>query len=365
MLIKLKVVLLIALSIVFQNGQSQESAPVKIGIAGLTHGHVAWILGRGDRGDIEVVGIAESNRELATRLSKRFNFSMDLVYPSLEEMIEATGPEAVTAFNSTYEHLEVVETCAPKGIHVMVEKPLAVSVDHAMKMKDLAEKNKIYLITNYETTWYPTNLKPFQMVNADSIGEIRKVVIHDGHKGPKEIGVNNEFLEWLTNPTLNGAGALYDFGCYGANLITWLMNGEKPLSVTAVTSTNKPEIYKQVDDEATIILQYPKAQAIIQASWNWPFSRKDMEIYGETGTIFSDNRRTIRYKLDPRKSETEENLPPRPVPYDDPFSFFSSVVKGEVEMDKYDLSSIENNLIVVEILEAARKSSKVNYSIKL
>ena len=110
---------------------------VKIGIAGLTHGHVAWILGRGDRGDIEVVGIAESNRELAIRLSKRFNFSMDLVYPSLEEMIQATKPEAVTAFNSTHEHLEVVETCAPKGIHVMVEKPLAVSLDHAMKMKEL------------------------------------------------------------------------------------------------------------------------------------------------------------------------------------------------------------------------------------
>ena len=83
-----------------------------------------------------------------------------------------------------------------------------------------------------------------------------------------------------------------------------------------------------------------------------------MEIYGEIGTIFSDNRRTIRYKLDPRKSETEENLPPRPVPYDNPFSFFSAVIRGDVAMDEYDLSSLENNLIVVEILEAARKSSK-------
>ena len=92
-----------------------------------------------------------------------------------------------------------------------------------------------------------------------------------------------EFLAWLTDPEKNGAGALFDFGCYGANLMTWLMNDARPVSVTAVTQRIKPEIYAKVDDEATIILEYPGAQAIIQASWNWPFDRKDMEVYGRTG----------------------------------------------------------------------------------
>ena len=96
-----------------------------------------------------------------------------------------------------------------------------------------------------------------------------------------------EFLSWLTDPKLNGAGALFDFGCYGAGLMTWLMNGEKPLTVTAVTQQIKPEIYPKVDDEATIIITYPKAQAIIQASWNWPFDRKDMEVYGATGSVMT------------------------------------------------------------------------------
>lgn len=100
------------------------SPPLRVGIAGLVHTHVHWILGREERGDIQIVGIAEPNRELAERYSSQHGFSMDIVYDSVEEMLEATRPEAVTAFNTIYGHLEVAEQCAPRGIHVMVEKPL-------------------------------------------------------------------------------------------------------------------------------------------------------------------------------------------------------------------------------------------------
>ncbi|XOV93890.1 MAG: Gfo/Idh/MocA family protein [Bacteroidota bacterium] len=336
---------------------AQTKDPVRLGIAGLTHGHVGGLLRVMDNPAFEIVGIAESNQELARRLSERYKFSMDLVYPSLEEMVSATRPEAVAAFNSTYEHLMVVETCAPRGIDVMVEKPLAVNMDHANKMKALVDKHKTQLITNYETTWYPTNHKAYTMVNEGKIGEIRKVVIHDGHEGPREINVSNEFFEWLTDPKLNGGGAITDFGCYGANLITWLMKGEKPVAVTAMTHTNKPEIYPKVDDEATIVLQYPKAQAIIQASWNWPYSRKDMEVYGQTGAIFSDNGKDLRYRYT-GVSEGSETLEPRPYPYNNPYTFFSAVVRGEVILEPFALSSLENNMIVVEILESARKSAQ-------
>ncbi len=336
----------------------QTEKPVRIGIAGLTHGHVNGLLRLMDNNDaFEIVGIAETNKELAIKLSKRYNFSIDLVYPSLEEMIRSTQPEAVAAFNSTFEHLEVVEACAPKGIHVMVEKPLAVNMEHATKMKSLVDKHQVMLITNYETTWYPTNHMAYEMVKQKKIGEIRKVVIHDGHRGPKEIGVGSEFLEWLVDPKLNGGGAITDFGCYGANLITWLMDGEKPESVMAKTHTNKPEIYKEVDDEATIILQYPKAQVIIQASWNWPFSRKDMEIYGQTGTVYSDNHRDLRYRFDAQAPEEKMILEPRPQPFDNPYTFLAAVVRGEVNVSPEDLSSLENNLVVVEILDAARRSA--------
>ena len=145
----------------------------------------------------------------------------------------------------------------------MMEKPLAVSLKDALAIAQAARAGKIQVLVNYETSWYRSNHAAYDLVHEGALGDVRKVVIHDGHSGPKEIGVEPEFLAWLTDPQLNGGGALFDFGCYGADLMTYLMNGQRPQTVTAVTQQIKPEIYSRVDDEATIILTYPKAQAII------------------------------------------------------------------------------------------------------
>ena len=112
--------------------------------------------------------------------------------------------------------------------------------------------------------------------------------------GPKAINVQPEFLAWLSDPVKNGGGALFDFGCYGANLMTWLMDNQRPLAVTAVTQQFQPDVYPRVDDEATILLEYPKAQGIIQASWNWPFNRKDLEVYGEHGSAIATGGNGLR-----------------------------------------------------------------------
>lgn len=169
---------------------------LRIGIAGLTHTHVHWIFQGANQGGFEIVGIAEPNRELAQRYADQYGFSMELVYPTLKEMLDRTTPEAVTAFNSIFEHLAVVEACAPRGIHVMVEKPLAVSLAHAQKMQTLAKKHGIHLLTNYETTWYPTVAETYRFVQEENnLGNVTKIVVHDGHAGPKAIGVNEEFLE--------------------------------------------------------------------------------------------------------------------------------------------------------------------------
>jgi predicted dehydrogenase len=352
----------ILITLTFQSAMAQKKQPFRIGVAGLTHTHVHWILARAKDGDIEIVGIAEKNRDLADRYIKQYNLSPTLLFSSLTEMLDKAKPEAVTAFNSIYEHLETVQTCAPRGVHVMVEKPLAVSLDHAKKMQALAQKHNIELLTNYETTWYATNHKTKDTLQL--IGDIRKIVVHDGHQGPKEIGVNKEFLEWLTDPHYNGGGALIDFGCYGANLSTWLMKGEKPLSVVAVTQTIKPDVYPKVDDEATIILKYPKAQSIIQASWNWPYSRKDMEVYGVTGSIFAD-RDNLRIKASADQPDVSQKVKPLETPRHDPFAYFAAVVRKEINPTPADLSSLQNNMIVMEILDAAKRSASTGKAIEL
>ncbi|MDF2159179.1 Gfo/Idh/MocA family oxidoreductase [Algoriphagus sp. CAU 1675] len=341
------------------HGFSQEKK-LRLAIAGLTHGHVGWVLQSMNRGDYEIVGIAEKNTQLAQKLANQYGFSMDLVHEDLQQMLEKTQPEAVAAFGNTFDHLAVVESAAPRGIHVMVEKPLAVSLEHAMKMKELADRHQIHLLTNYETSWYPSNHKAYELVRTGTVGEIQKVIVRDGHRGPKKIGVSPEFLEWLSDPTLNGGGALMDFGCYGANLMTWLMNGEVPISVTAVTQQLQPENNPKVEDDATIIVNYAHAQVIIQASWDWPIGRKDMEIYGMTGAIFADNRNQLRVRIAQRYDGFDEQifkLPEMDPPYPDPFLLLKAVVRNELELPEYDLYGLKNNMVVMEILEAARISA--------
>jgi predicted dehydrogenase len=349
-------------AIVKTEAQSTNNAPIRIAVAGITHGHVPLILDRGRKGktDVELVGIYEPNKDLAQRLANQFNLRADLFYTDLSKMLDAVKPEAVTAFGSTYEHMEVVEACAPRGIHVMVEKPLATNRVHAERMEELVRKYQIILLTNYETSWYPTTAKAYQLVtDSNYIGKVRKVVIHDGHEGPQEIGVNKEFLAWLTDPDQNGGGALFDFGCYGANLMTYLMQNEEPVSVTAVTRQFKPAIYPRVDDDATIIVNYPTAQCIIQASWNWPFGRKDMEVYGETGYVISVNNTTLRLRNNKSNGEQTMLVTTKDIPvYDDPVSYFADAIRGKIPIPKKGLYSLENNLMVVRILDAARESAK-------
>ena len=349
--------------------QSQESSssqkPLKLGVVGMTHGHVHQVLKRGKVGGvIQIVGFVEPNRDLAERLTKQYDYSEDLIYATLEEMVSATKPEAVSAFNSTFEHLETVRYCAPKGIHIMVEKPLAVNWKHAKEMIDLAKKHDIQLLTNYETSWYGSNAKAYDIIHSeDKIGPIKRIVFHTGHPGPIEIGCNIEFLDWLTDPVLNGGGALTDFGCYGANLTTWLMKGQEPESVTCITQHLKPEKYPKVDDDATIILNYPNAEVIIQASWNWPHNIKDMEVYGSTGYVFCKNDTEMKVMENEKEGPKEMKAEPLPSGLDDPLTLLKKIVQEDYKLDKFDVTSLENNTIVMKILDAARQSAEQNRTI--
>jgi predicted dehydrogenase len=348
--------------------QSTSEKPLRVAIAGMSHGHIPFILGRKGKNDVVIVGMYEPNQDLARRIAKRYNLDTALLYTDLGKMLDAVKPEAVTAFGSVYDHLSVVEACAPRGIPVMVEKPLATNMVQAQKMANLANKYHIHLLTDFETSWYPTSVKTYQLVNdSNYLGKIRKVVIHDGHEGPKEIGVNKEFLDWLTDPVQNGGGAVVDFGCYGADLMTYLTQGQKPIAVTAVTRQFKPAVYPKVDDDATIIVDYPSSQCIIMASWNWPFNRKDMEVYGETGYAISVNNNTMRLRNKQGGGEERTvRVTSNDVPvYEDPISYFADVVKGKIQVPAYGLYSLESNLMVIRILDAARESAKTGKTVRL
>ncbi len=342
---------------------AQPRPPLRVAIVGLVHGHVQRFFEHSlHNPEIEIVGIDEPDQALFSRYSAQYGLKKSLYVADLEEMLAKTHPQAVLVYTNTYEHRRVVEICARHGVHVMMEKPLAVSLEDALEIKNAAEAGNIHVLVNYETTWYRSNRAAYDLLHEHALGDIRKVVVHDGHSGPKEINVAQEFLAWLTDPKLDGGGALFDFGCYGADLMTWLMDGQRPETVTAVTQHIKPDIYPRVDDEATIVLTYPKAQAIIQASWNWPFDRKDIEVYGQTGYAITVKHDDIRVR---RAGGEEEQLAAKPLtpPYDNSLSLLNAVVNEGMKPDV--LSSLETNITVTEILDAARRSAATGNTIQL
>jgi predicted dehydrogenase len=354
----------IALCLAIALPAADTKPPLRVAIAGLVHGHADGFFSHSlNRPEIQIVAIAEPDRALFDRYAAKFHLDRSIYHSDLEEVLRVIKPQAVLVYTSTYDHRKVVELCARYSIPVMMEKPLAVSYQDAQAIASAARAGRIQVLVNYETSWYPSNHAAYELVRSGAIGDVRKVVVHDGHQGPKEINVQPEFLKWLTDPKLNGAGALFDFGCYGADLMTWLMNGERPLTVTAVTQQIKPDIYPHVDDEATIVLTYPHAQAILQASWNWPFDRKDMEVYGRIGSVATIARNDVSVRLRHQAQATTRVAAPVPTPYDDSLTYLRAVLLDGAKPDA--LSSLETNLIVTEILDAASRSAASGQTVQL
>lgn len=335
---------------------STQSGPLRIGIIGMLHGHVEGLLWQsGQRSDLKIVGIAEPDRAVFDRLAAKYHLDPALYYASTSEMLDAAKPEAVSVMTSIKDHRLAAEACAPRGVHMLMEKPLAFSRADASRFEELAREHRVLILTNFETSWYASVREAKRLVDSGVRAPIRRMVFRHGHKGPKEIGCAPEFVAWLTDPERNGGGALVDFGCYGAVLSTWLMSGARPTSVVASTSTIKPAVYPRVDDDATIILTYPSATSVIQASWVWTHDNKEMDVYTERGSIHAAkwNELTIRDENAPAKVVKP---PAMPTDLENEWAYFRKVVRGEVPVDA--LSSLEMNVIVAEILDDARRATK-------
>jgi predicted dehydrogenase len=342
------------------------AAPLRVAIAGLNHGHVTGFLRAAEKraADAVVVAVWDPDAALLEKYAKSHHFAANQLFTDLDKMLETVKPEALATFSDTFAHLRVVEAAAPRHVPVMMEKPLAVDLRQARAIAALAERYKTPVFVNFETTWYRSHGEIWRLLHQQkAAGAIRRMVAMDGHQGPQEIHVQPEFLAWLSDPAKNGAGALFDFGCYGANLMTWMMDNERPLAVTALTQTEKPAIYAHVDDEATILVSYRQAQGVIQGSWNWPFSRKDFEVYGETGYAIATGGDNLHVRLGGAKTE-ETRTPAELNPAEaDSLSYLVAVARGQLKPG--GLSSLENNVIVVEILAAARESARTGRTIRL
>lgn len=349
----------IVAALILTAAAAHAQQPIRVAIVGLTHGHVKGFLHNLPTSkSATLVAIVEPNQQLAEQYRTQYKIDPSLFYTDEETMLNKLHPDAVLGYGTIAEHRKVIEIAAKHGISSMVEKPLTTTVEDALAIREAARKNHVQVLVNYETTWYNSNAEALKEIKAGQLGDVRKILVRDGHEGPKEIGVGPEWLPWITDPKQNGAGALFDFGCYGADLATVINNGATPQSVTAFAQTHKPDIYTRTEDDATVIVAYPGMQAILMPSWDWSFAVKNMEVYGNKGELFTVGPGDIVTRYKGQKVESAiYPAPGLPQNQSNSLDYLAAVLHHDID-PKGDLSSLETNMVVVQILDAARTSIK-------
>jgi len=331
----------------------------RLAVVGLDHDHV-WSLLKDIAGEpsAELVAIAETDAALVSKAQKEVPASVKF-YADYVEMLDQAKPEAVIVATASDRHLEILRQCAKRHIHYSTEKPMATSAADAREMERLAREANIKLMVNYWNAWVAPSHDLFDRVRAGEVGPIQKIIVQYGHRGPKEIGVSQQFASWLYDPVKNGGGAIMDFGCYGAELSLWLKG--RPTRVYATTRKMKVEQNNKVEDDATIVLDYPDATAIIEASWDWPYTKDQVEVFGPKGSLLARHNTLQHRSADARgpnvapdgESVTLDALPKET---SNPISYFVDCIRNNKPIE--DPVSARLNVQVMEILDAARESAR-------
>ena len=334
-----------------------DEAKTRLAIVGLDHDHVWGLLKDiAAEPNAELVAIADSRPALVDRAKTRVPTSVAF-YADYVKMLDETKPDAVIVTTENDKHLEILRECAKRHIHYSTEKPMATTGADAREMQRLADDAGIKIMVNYWNAWVAPTHEIFHRVQSGEVGPVQKMIVRYGHQGPKEIGVSKYFADWLYDPVKNGGGAIMDFGCYGAEWALWLKG--RPTRVYATAQKLKTDQHNEVDDDATLVLEYPDATVIIEASWDWPYDNGEVEVFGPKGSLLATGEELFhRTANDDRSKIALEGqrvaVNPGPREASNPVSYFVDCIRHNKPIE--DPLSATLNVHVVEILDAARES---------
>ena len=256
----------------------------QLGVIGLVHDHVWHELAEWRAtGRVELTGVSEPRAELRHRAQTEFGVKHG--FSDIQEMLDNCRLDIVQVCTSNAESAAAVVAAAERGIHAVVEKPMAATLEQADRMLAASEKHGTQLLVNWPFRWRLPTLRAWELVLAGEIGEIFNAHIRMAHQGPREFGCSEAFCEWLYDPEQNGGGALIDYCSYGAVAFRYLFG--MPESVQAVCG-NWTKSDSDVEDNAAITLLYPRRHVVTEASWSQIPSYHDSVYYGTEGTLWTD-----------------------------------------------------------------------------
>lgn len=253
-----------------------------IGVLGLTHDHVWEHIGTlRERADI-TLSVADPNAPL--REKSRAEYGVEREYADYATLLEREQPDAVLIFADNAGSVEIVELAASHGKPIMLEKPLADSLAGAERIRVAVGKAGVPVMVNWPTNWTPAVRHALDLAAAGVAGDIFRFSFRGGHAGPKEYGCSEYFYRWLYDRERNGAGAYIDYCGYGAVMARHLL-GQPSRAQATIGRLRKDDI--AVDDNAILVLRYPRAMAVIEATWsaNGPVPDGGPTIWGSRGSL--------------------------------------------------------------------------------
>jgi len=233
--------------------------------------------------NVEIVAAADKNAPLRDRIQKEYG--VHRTYASLQEMLDNEELDIVQAAAENNAGAQIVEACASRGIHVISEKPMAATLDQAERMLQAATNAGTLLMIDWPTAWQPAFQEFLRRIERGDIGEVSYIKYRAAHNGPREIGCDPYFVEWLYDAEKNGAGALMDYCGYAAVLAASVLG--LPKAVTGMRGVLVKD-YTLPDDNAIILMKYAHAFAVAEASWTQvvPGAESSNPIaYGSEGSL--------------------------------------------------------------------------------
>jgi myo-inositol 2-dehydrogenase / D-chiro-inositol 1-dehydrogenase len=203
-------------------------------------------------------------------------------YDDLSKAITESGCDVVDICLPNFLHARATLAAAAAGKHVIIEKPLAVTLEEADEMIEACRHHNVKLMYAEELCFAPKYERARQMVREGAVGEIYMLKQSEKHSGPHS--------DWFYDIKLSGGGVIMDMGCHALGWFRWMLGNAKVQSVYATMRTVFHQGRTKGEDNSVIIVEFENGvTAVAENSWAKHGGMDDRcEIHGSAGVIYAD-----------------------------------------------------------------------------
>jgi myo-inositol 2-dehydrogenase / D-chiro-inositol 1-dehydrogenase len=228
----------------------------------------------------EVVAVYARNKEKAQKFAEKYQIPQ--YFDSLDDAITKSGCEVVDICLPNFLHASATLKAAAAGKHVIIEKPLAVTLEEADEMIAACKKANVKLMYAEELCFAPKYERVRHLVKEGAVGEVYMLKQSEKHSGPHS--------DWFYDVDQAGGGVLMDMGCHAMGWFIWMLNNKKATSVVASMNTVLHKGRTKGEDNSVVIIEFEGGViGVAENSWAKHGGMDDKsEVHGTDGVIYAD-----------------------------------------------------------------------------